>query len=363
MHRLIHLRLKHLRLLEQLIEHGTLRKAAKSVHVSEPAASQMLRDMESTFGVTLFERGRRGMAPNAASSLVVNRARVILRELQAMEDDIADLSSQRNETIQLGALPRCMYALIPATLARLYEHGFEPRIQILEASSPQLLDGLDRGELDLALTRVIDDRTDLLSGSAFQIIKLFEERSVIVCSSKHPLATRHSLNLTDLLEYHWVLPGTNSLTRKLFDSEFINMGLVPPVPKVEGRTATSLSLVQHSAFLSICPASLANDWARKGLLHVLPIELQVPLPPICAIWRASKSDNPSILTIRDALLESSGQPAAGECNGTGKRTPQHIEPVASEAKSDANECAQTLIVIAIPFGRVRIGTLNEDDHA
>lgn len=304
MHRLIHLRIKHLRLLEQLMEQGTLRKAAASLHVSEPAASQMLRDMESTFGVTLFERGRRGMTPNEVSNLLVNRARVILRELQAMENDIAELSSQRNEVIQLGALPRCMYALMPATLARLYSQGFKPRIQITEGSSSQLLDALERGGLDLALTRVIDDYPGLLSGSTFQITNLFEEKSVIVCSVDHPLVRQRKLNLADLLEYHWVLPASNSLTRRLFDSEFINMGLIPPAPKVEGRTATSLSLVQHSAFLSICPASVATEWEQKGLLHVLPVKLHVPLPPISAIWRVSKSDNPSILTIRDALLES-----------------------------------------------------------
>lgn len=304
MHRLIHLRMKHLRLIERLVELGTLRKAAESLHVSEPAASQMLRDMEATFGVTLFERGRRGMALNEASALLVNRARVILRELQAMENDIADLSSQRSEIIQLGALPRCMYELVPATLGHLYTQGFQPRIQITEGSSSQLLDALERGELDLALTRVIDGYAGLFSGSTFEIIKLFDEWSVVVCSVRHPLVSQCVLGLKDLLEYDWVLPVSNSLTRNLIDAEFINKGLIPPTPKVEGRTATLLSLVQHSDFLSICPASVAADWAQKGLLHVLPMNLQVPLPPISAVWRVSKRDYPPIVAIKNALLAS-----------------------------------------------------------
>jgi DNA-binding transcriptional LysR family regulator len=304
MNRLFHLRMKHMSLLERLVDYGTLRQAAESLHVSEPAASQMLRDIEASFGVTLFERGRRGMTPTAISMLLINRARVILRELQAMDSDIADLSSQKRELVKLGALPRCMYALVPKTLARLYDQGFEPRIQITEASSSQLLEALEGGELDLALTRMVDDTTERISRSSLEITALLNEVTVIVCSVNHPLTKYDAVGLEDLLDYDWILPVSKSLTRQIMDTEFINNGLVPPTPKVEGRTATSLSLVQHSTFLTICPATVAKEWEERELLHILSVELKVPLPPISLICRISKKDNPSIVAIKDAVLSA-----------------------------------------------------------
>ncbi|MEG6525989.1 LysR family transcriptional regulator, partial [Bordetella bronchiseptica] len=83
-----HIRIKHLRLLELVVQYGSLRKAAEGLHLSEPAASQMLREVESTFGVTLFERGRRGMRPNPFADVLVGRVRVILRELHEMQADV-----------------------------------------------------------------------------------------------------------------------------------------------------------------------------------------------------------------------------------------------------------------------------------
>jgi len=58
---LARLRLRHLKLVEALATHSHLRRAAEAVHISQPAATQMLRELESLFGMPLFERHARGM--------------------------------------------------------------------------------------------------------------------------------------------------------------------------------------------------------------------------------------------------------------------------------------------------------------
>ncbi len=301
-HRLTHLRVKHLRLLQLLVQHGTLRSAARQLHVTQPAASQMLRDLEEVFGINLFERGRRGMSPTAASQALVSRARVILRELQAMEGDVAAVSEGGQATISMGVLPRCIYSPVPQALARLYTHELQPHVHVSVASSSQLLAALEQGKLDIVLARLVDDYSRLLNAKTYDILPLFDERTVVVSAKNHPLARRKKVRLQDLVTCDWVLPAKSAYTRRLIDAEFVNHGLNPPVPKVEAPTAIALGLMQRSAFLSICPASIANDAELNKAIHILPLKVKVPLPPICAIWRSSKRDDSAIIAVKEALL-------------------------------------------------------------
>ena len=78
--RLGSLRLRHFRLVERLISEGTMHKAARTMNITQPAASLMLRELESAIGVSLFERSRRGMTATAAGMMLLDRARAILGE-------------------------------------------------------------------------------------------------------------------------------------------------------------------------------------------------------------------------------------------------------------------------------------------
>lgn len=307
-----HLRVKHLRLLEQIMVCGSLRKAAEGLHMSEPAASQMLAEVESTFGVALFERGRRGMTPNQVANVLVARVRVILRELQGMQADVCDLESQQEISIDLGALPRCLHTLVPSALTYLFSSDFKPRVRITEGTSVQLLEALERGKLDIAVTRLLEGYAGTSGARYFNSAILYEEAISIVCRVDHELSAERKINLEMLTGYDWVLPPLNSLTGRLIEEEFISAGLSPPVPKVEWLTSTSrLTLVQRSDFLGICPESVAVEWEQRGLLHVLPISLRVPLSPISVVWRKAKDDNPEIVSMKDALIECAAtMPAA-----------------------------------------------------
>ncbi|CCJ60031.1 LysR family transcriptional regulator [Bordetella bronchiseptica] len=309
-----HIRIKHLRLLELVVQYGSLRKAAEGLHLSEPAASQMLREVESTFGVTLFERGRRGMRPNPFADVLVGRVRVILRELHEMQADVAELEHRQGVSIDLGALPRCLHTLVPTTLVRLFGAGFRSRVRIAEGTSRQLLDALDQGAIDIAVTRLLESHAGLAGARNFDSAVLYEEAIAIVCSTDHPLSAVDTVTLDMLTQYDWVLPPSTSITGKLIEEEFVSAGLRPPVPKVEWLTSASrLTLVQKSNFLGICPASVAAELQQGGRLHVLPVNPRVPLPPISVVWRRTKGDIAEIMDMKNALIEcAAAMPGAME---------------------------------------------------
>ncbi|NYT84542.1 LysR family transcriptional regulator [Pollutimonas harenae] len=301
--RISQMRIKHLTLLERLMEYRSLRKAAESLRISEPSASQLVRDIEAMFGMTLFDRGRRGMTPNLKAEALLKRARVILREAQGMENDLTSLSEGQASSFYLGALPRCMQGLVPNTLAHLYRNEFNIRVHILEGSSTVLLSALDRGELDLAITRLLDDHGNVLADTRFDTQVLYEEGMSIICGNDHELAKAKGVRLSELKGYSWVLPSSGSVTRKLIETEFLNAGLSPPKPLVEcAISASQLNMVRTGHFIGICPSSIAAQWQQQKLIRVVQVALKVPLPPIVAAWHLTKSDDPLIATIKGALL-------------------------------------------------------------
>src|SRR5688572_25326947 len=89
------LRLRHFQVIELLAETGTVRAVAERLHLSQPAVSQMVKDLETAFRVQLFSRSKSGMAPREELLLLLGRTRVMLGELATAESELAPGSIKR----------------------------------------------------------------------------------------------------------------------------------------------------------------------------------------------------------------------------------------------------------------------------
>src|SRR5262245_14283405 len=97
-------RYKHFALLVALDEHRNLHRAAAAVHLAQPTASKLVRDMEGIFGFALFERKPRGMNPTELGVEVVAFARRVLVDLERLSGDL--------ETRKRGALGQLIVGAI-----------------------------------------------------------------------------------------------------------------------------------------------------------------------------------------------------------------------------------------------------------
>ena len=92
--RLSSLRFRNLKLLRLIIEHGSVRKAADVLCVTQPAASAMLQEVEQVLGIGLFIRSRSGMVPTPALVSLVQRLTVIENEIQALGADASAIQER-----------------------------------------------------------------------------------------------------------------------------------------------------------------------------------------------------------------------------------------------------------------------------
>lgn len=320
--RISQLRFRNLRLLQLIDEYGSVRRAAQHLHVTQPAASAMLQEIEQALGITLFVRSRSGMAPTPAVKALLHRVQVIGNELGAIEAEALALAAHSRELFRVGVLPRSMQNIMPGVLARLVQgkHGVE--FSLTEATSDVLLEALSKGELDCVVGRMIRAAgRGPADRNLFQWETLYEEGMCIVTAKDHPLTKRRKLTLVDLLDCAWVLPPPGSVTRNLLIDEFLNAGLPPPSPLIQSSSFLSnLSLVEQGGLVTVSPTSAAEKYQRFRGVKILDITLNMPLSPISLIWSQARKIQGALEMLRDELRIEIGQPRAIGASSRRRRT-------------------------------------------
>jgi LysR family transcriptional regulator of abg operon len=99
------MKIHHLRALVAIASTGSINAAAKALHITQPAITKAVRELENEFGVRLLERNSRGVVPTAEGLVLVNRARAVVREMQRAEEDMAHLKGARDGRLVIGVTP------------------------------------------------------------------------------------------------------------------------------------------------------------------------------------------------------------------------------------------------------------------
>lgn len=277
------LKTRQMALLMAIDETRSLHQAALSTHMSQPAASKMLKDMEELFGVALFERLPRGMRPTVYGDTLVRHVRMALDNLAQGQSALAALQAGLSGQVNIGVILTPSMTLVPQAIAATKAEAPHLSIGVDVGTSDVLVDGLKRGRLDFLIARIPAQEEDL--NLIFE--NLSEETECAVVRLGHPLLDRPALTLQDLASRAWILSPRGSILRHQFDMLFRRHGLAPPINVVE-TTAMSVikSLLQQTDFLHLMPLEVARYYAACGELAILPVALACNMESYGIILRA-----------------------------------------------------------------------------
>jgi len=288
------LRLRHLELLVALADSGTMRAAANRLHLSQPALSKMLSELEAGFGARLFERSPQGLTSNALGCAAIYRARVMLGELARGKDEVDALRTGAAGVLRVGTLS--VTAAVPRAIVRLRERMPGARVQVQEGRVRDMLQRLLDGELDCVFGAVTPEllTSDLLSLLHPEV--LLEDELCVLCSDKHALADARKLRWADVHAMEWVVPPKDTLVRQALMTAFLNEGLEPPEPVIE-----VLSSVTIGSVLRLSPALVAavrfehaRDELVRGGIRQLSVAPTMPLPSI-GLYTRRTTEGPAAL--------------------------------------------------------------------
>ncbi|MBC3917459.1 LysR family transcriptional regulator [Undibacterium sp. CY18W] len=264
------LKTRQLLLLIALDEHRNIHRASEALHMTQPAASKQLKDLEEMLDVQLFDRLPRGMEPTIFGETMIRHARMALNSLALAHDDIVALRSGLLGQVEVGVIMTPGMALLPKAIARIKQQAPLLRIGVHMEQSNILLERLQRGSLDFMIGRILDQE----NSASLSYEELTEEPACAVARIGHPLLEHPNLQLQDINTCPWILPLQGSVLRHRFDMMFRRAGLEPPVNVVD-TTALLLitALLQQTDSLHVMPVDVARYYASLNVLSILPIEL------------------------------------------------------------------------------------------
>lgn len=303
------LRLRHLELLVALADAGTMRAAASRLHLSQPALSKMLGEVEAGFGARLFERSPQGLSPNALGQAVIYRARVMLGELARGKDEVDALRTGAEGVLRIGTLS--VTAAVPRAVVQLRGRVPGARVQIQEGRVRDMIQRLLDGELDCVFGAITPE---LLTSGLLPLLNpevLLEDELCVLCAAEHALARARRLRWAELHALPWVAPPRDTLVRQALMTAFLNEGLDPPEPAIEVLSSVTVSSVLRldRALLAAVRFEHARDELVRGGIRRLTVAPVMPLPSLGLYTRrATEGPAPLVQAFADAIRKVGMRP-------------------------------------------------------
>lgn len=246
-------------------------EAARKLYITQSAVSQGIKNLEMKLGVTLFSRNSRHAKLTPEGELLFSHISQAFNYIKTAEKKLVELHQLGTGEIRIGASDTvCKYYLLPY-LEQFNRQFPNIKIQVINRTSPQIVDLLEKGTLDCGIiTLPVHHR-------AIQTIALVDVEDIWVASAKFQHLKGLSLSLPELAKEPLLLLEKNSTTRQNLDHFFETAGL-SVTPEIE---LESVDLLLEFAKIGLGIAHVVRESAAPFIARgeLFEISCQTPLPP------------------------------------------------------------------------------------
>jgi len=289
------MRLNQLRDFLAVAQTGSLRAAARTVGVSQPAITKSIRQLEEELQVQLLQRNARGAVTTPAGKVFLARARVVQTELRKAKDDLARLRGEHGGTVAFGVAPAACMLIVPEALVRFQRRQPHARTRIVEGVNTALLPLVRDETLDFSIGMKSAAKLD--PGIKFK--PLFRPQVVVAGRRGHPL--RAAKSLRELAEASWLMfnpLGVGGMLERTFSAA----GLTMPRTIIQCESyAAALALLAKTDTLGLLvPQILAEPYAHR-LLQQIEVGETIYAPVIGLYTRAGAPLTPAASAMAKAV--------------------------------------------------------------
>jgi molybdate transport repressor ModE-like protein len=260
------LRMRQVALILAVGEHGTLRKASAELGMSQPAATKMIQELESALGQRLFERVGRGQQLTLAGQSVLRYFRGMRGSVEAMTRELAEVKLGSSGRVSVGSIMAPSPDLLTTAIIALKKEYPLLSMDVTLDTSDRLFEQLREGVLDVVIGRIRGEHW-----ADYDFRPLDNESLAVVVGVHHPLARKKTVRFAALLAYPWILQPTGSPMREVLEQEFrLQQSATPPGLIETASILTTTQLITQTEMIGVLPLSIAETYAKHGLLKVLP---------------------------------------------------------------------------------------------
>ncbi|NOJ60067.1 LysR family transcriptional regulator [Arthrobacter sp. 260] len=285
---------------------GTMTLAAEALGYSISAISQQIRKLELEAGQPLLQRHSRGIALTDAGQTVVSHAEQIHGRLKSLQHSLDDIAGLRAGALRMGTFPTAGSSLVPLAISRFRrEHpGVELSVRSVRLASLQKM-LINR---DISMSLLWDYHWSRLESSEMTFRHLMDDPTDLVVSVTHPMASRESVTMAELLDEQWVVRADEHPMIEVLIRASNHIGFQPNVAYEANDYQEAQAMVAVGVGIALVPR-LALTVLRDDV-RVIPLSGEVPQRRILLARMADSQPTAAEQAMTAMLVEASRRMSA-----------------------------------------------------
>ncbi|HHG8775180.1 TPA: transcriptional regulator CynR [Raoultella planticola] len=260
--------LRHLTCFLAVAEHRGFTRAATALHVSQPALSQQIRQLEETLGVQLFDRSGRSTRLTDAGEVWLIYARRVLRDLAEGRRALHDVDDLQRGTLRVAMTPTFTTYFMGPLVASFYQRYPNITLSMREMTQDQMEALLLNDELDLGIAFGDSGSRDI------ETLPLLTETLALVVGRHHPLATQRRVTLEVLNQTPLILLSAEFATRDQIDRNCRRHDIQPKVQMEANSISAVLTVIQSTMLSTLLPAAIVRERDDLAAVELTPSLLE-----------------------------------------------------------------------------------------
>ena len=240
-------------------------RAAQKLHISQPAISQHIQNLEQRLDVKLLDRTNKYVRLNKAGAVVYHHAKEILNMYYQMDRFVQDLKTDASGPLTIGASFTFGEYVLPHIIADFRTRFSKITPAIVIENTRAIVGRIARGELDIG---IIEGK---LIEEDVEVEPFAKDTVVVVASPFHPLAKQPAVTAQDLAQANWIIREKGSGTREITDYLFAALQIQPKSVLEYSSTQVIKESVEAGLGLSVLSTWVIRKELKWGSLCHLPV--------------------------------------------------------------------------------------------
>ncbi len=280
---------------------GSFAEAAIQLHLSQPALSVAMKNLEQSLGGKLLARTTRSVTLTPEGKAFYPVARRLLSEWEQSMQDVRNHFALGRGKLDIAAMPTYTTNFLPKILAEFHSQYPNIHITVHDVIAENVVQMVREERSELGITFAPEDAPDL----HFQ--PLYQDRFVAILPFKHPLLEKQTLKWIDLLAYPHLSLQRPAGTRKLIDQALQEKGLLL-TPAFESHQLVSIGrMVNEGLGLSVVPSTSRAQMEEMGL-HCRAISAPVITHQVGIVTRPQQALSAAALAMQQLIRAAVGKP-------------------------------------------------------
>lgn len=273
-------------------------KAATLAHVSQPALSAQIMEMEKHLGVMLIERTRNSTLLTAKGQEILTHVRAVLSAIDQLEQAAKEHTGTLEGLLRIGIIPTVAPYIVPGIVPALRQRHPLIEIELKEAVTDQLITDLNEGRLDAIIAALPVDADNLVTHSL-----LMDRFFMAVTDNKDSILTsplvQTDVNVDRLLlleEGHCLRDQALAVCKSASKKTLTNFGAT--------SMTTLLQMVAHDMGMTLIPEMAIATETSRNKIRILPFAEPAPYREIGLIWRRSSARHTDMEALAKVIVLS-----------------------------------------------------------